>query len=191
MLVPAGPIAFARKGWGLKGGAITSVVAEDSEGKPDVLCAQMICGAAFSGVKVLVLLPGGRGDDPAWQAVGRLLGGDDRRMAADVLREVPIRMYASGTGRDCANEAGLVYAPGLRIGELEEIRNSTSAAVLTSSDKDGRGVEGQGAEVIRIGGDFVLLDSEGCKLPLLYDPSGPIYRPVMPSAESESARFTT
>lgn len=188
MLVPVGPIALVRKDWGLRGGAITSVVAENSEGRPDVLCAQMICGAAFSGVKVLVLLAGGR-DDEAWQAIGQLLGGGDRRTAADVLRELPMRMYASGTGKEHAGGAELVYAPGLRLAELERIRSSTSAAVLTLSGDEGD-VAGQSqVEVIRVGGDFIALDVDGSEISVEFDESGPVYRPDLSAGpeDGESA----
>lgn len=190
MLVPAGPLACMFKGWGLENRSITSVIAENSEGRPDVLCAQMVCAAAISGVKVLVLLSGGRGDDPGWQAIGQLLGGGDRRIAADILRELPLLMHASGTGKDRAGEAELVYAPGFRMGELEQIRDSTSAAILTLSEAEGDVPGQQGVEVLRVGGEFIILDSKGFEAPVVYDPTGPVYRPVFSSGPDESGFAT-
>jgi hypothetical protein len=178
MLVSTGPIAMARPGWGLKKGKITSIVGNDSGGRPDVLCAQMLLGAAVSGVKVLALLPGLRGDDPVWQAVGELLGGGDKRVAASELRQIPLVMYASGTGREHVGKADLVYAPGLRPGDLEEIQKATSAAVLTLADVESDVATYGSAEIIRVGGDTILLDSEGVEISVVYDPSGPVYRPA-------------
>lgn len=190
MMMPVGPLACAHKGWGLKGGTITSAIAENHEGRPEVLCAQMVCAAAISGVKVLVLLSGDRGDDPAWQAIGKLLGGGDRRTAADMLRELPLLMYASGTGRDRVGEAELVYAPGLRMGDLEEIQTNTKAAILTLSESEGEVPGHQEVEVLCVGGDFVMLDAEGYELPMTYDPTGPVYRPVLTPGPDESVSAT-
>jgi hypothetical protein len=178
MLVSTGPIALARPGWGLKGGVITSVVSEDSGGRPDVFCAQMILGAAISGMKVLVLLPGLRGDDPVWSVIGELLGGGDKKAAASALREIPLVMYASGTGREYVGKADLVYAPGLQLGSLTSIGENTSAAILTLADVETDVVKQGSAEVIRVGGETITLDAEGAEVPVVLDPSGPVYRPA-------------
>lgn len=178
MRVSTGPIALARPGWALRPDSITSFVANDSGGHPDVLCAQMLAGAAVSGVKTLVLLPGLRTDEPVWQIIGTLIGGGDPRTAATELRLIPMRMYASGTGREYADKAELVYAPGLRPGELEHITGGTSAPVLTLTDLDDEITVEKSAEVIRVGGDTIALDSEGFEFSVMYDPSGPVYRPA-------------
>lgn len=175
MRVSMGPIALARPGWEMKPGSVTSVVANDSGGRPDVLCAQMLCGAAISGIKTLVLLPGLRTDEPVWQLIGELIGGGDAKLAAREMRQMRLVMYASGTGKEYAGRAELVYAPGLRPGELERITSETMAPVLTLTDTDDAALK-KSAEVIRVGGDTIVLDSEGFEFPVVYDPSGPVYR---------------
>jgi len=178
MLVSTGPLALARPGWGLKGNTITAVVSNDAEGHPEVLCAQMLVGAAVSGVKVLALLPGMRSDEPTWEAVGRLLGDGSAKAAAQAMRQMKLVMYASGTGREHAGKAELVYAPGLQPGELERIVGDTSAPVLTLTDLDSEVALKRAGEVIRVGGDSIVIDSEGFEVPVVYDPSGPVYRPA-------------
>lgn len=178
MLVSTGPIALARPGWGLKNDTITSVVANDSGGYPEVLCAQMLCGAAVSGVKVLVLLPGLRGDDPVWTTVGQLLGGGDTRVAAREMKQMRLVMYASGTGREHVGKAELVYAPGLTPMEIDQVAGNTSAPILTLTDLESEIAKRISHEVIRVAGDTISVDSEGFEVPVLYDPSGPVYRPA-------------
>lgn len=178
MLVSTGPIALARPGWGLKENTITAVVANDGNGRPEVLCAQIMIGAAASGVKVLALLPGMRSDEPVWAMIGRLLGDGDPKAAARELRQVPLVAYASGTGREHVGKADLVYAPGLQPGELENLIGATSAPVLTLTDLDSEVALKRAGEVIRVGGDTIVLDSEGFEIPVVYDPSGPVYRPA-------------
>lgn len=178
MRVSTGPIAIVRPGWELKPGAITSVVANDSGGRPEVLCAQMLCGAAISGIKTLVLLPGLRTDDPVWQTVGQLIGGGDAKTAARELKLMKMVMYASGTGREHVGKAELVYAPGLRPSELERVADETMAPVLTLSDLDDQITVKKAAEVIRVGGDHIALDSEGFEFSVVFDPSGPVYCPA-------------
>lgn len=176
MLVSTGPISLLRPGWGLKENTITSVVANDSGGYPEVLCAQMLCGAAISGVKVLVLLPGLRGDDPVWTVVGQLLGGGDARTAARELKQMRLVMYASGTGREHVGKAELVYAPGLSPMEIDQVASNTSAPVLTLTDLESEIATRISHEVIRVAGDTISVDSEGFEVPVVYDPSGPLYR---------------
>lgn len=178
MHVSTGPIALARPGWGLKPGSVTSVVSNDSGGRPDVLCAQILCGAAIGGVRTLVLLPGMRDDEPVWKLIGELIGGGDAKVVAREMRQMKLVMYASGTGRQYAAKAELVYAPGLRPGELEQITSETMAPVLTLTDLDDTVGLKKSAEVIRVGGDHIALDSEGFEFPVVYDPSGPVYRPA-------------
>ena len=178
MLVSTGPIAIARPGWGLKEGTIVSLVSNDSGGRPEVLAAQILVGAAISGVKTLVLLPGLRSDDPVWSVVGELLGGGNAKAAAQEMRHLKLVMYASGTGREHVGKAELVYAPGLQPGELERIINDTTAPVLTLTDLDSEVALKRAGEVIRVGGGVIALDSEGFEVPVVYDPSGPVYRPA-------------
>lgn len=178
MKICSGPLALARPGWGLEDNSVTSLVPDDAGGRPDVLAAQILCGAAFSGARVLMLLPGTRDEDPVWQAVGAFLAGGDRKLAATALRGLPIRMYACGNGRDRSDSANLVYAPGLTAHELLTLREQTSAPILML----GEGLEGQSAghsvRFIRVSGDILLIDSEGVEVPVVYDPSGPVYRPA-------------
>lgn len=176
MTVPVGIITLKRPDWGLRKQTVTSVVANDSGGRPDVLCAQILCGVAFSGLRVLVLLPGGRGEDPVWQAVGKYLGGGDKKAAAELMAQVPMVMYASGTGREFAAKADLVYAPGLKAPELRNLMNITDAPILTLADFDDEVTVRLAQEVIRVGGDSIAVDSEGFELQVTYDPSGPVYR---------------
>lgn len=177
MLVSTGPIALARPGWGLKGNTITSVVSNGAEGHPEVLCAQILLGAAASGLRVLALLPGMRDDEPTWAAIGDMLGGDGKAAARE-LRQMRLVMYSSGTGREYASKAELVYAPGLQPGELERLINDTTAPVLTLTDLDSEVTLKRSGEVIRVGGGVIALDSEGFEVPVVFDPSGPVYRPA-------------
>lgn len=179
MIVSAGPLALARRGWGLKGGVITSVVAEQNGGRPEVFCAQTICGAAFSGVKVLVLLSGDRGNDPVWQAIGDLLGGGDRREAAASLRRIPLLMHSSGTGWDRIGEADLVYIANLQAADVRRALDGVTAAVLTLNDAEDGTAKFEAAETIRVGSDFIALDAEGGEVPMEFDPTGPVYRPPL------------
>lgn len=178
MSVPVGIITLKRPDWGLKKQTVTSVVANDGGGRPDVLCAQMLCGVAFSGLRVLVLLPGGRGEDPVWQAVGRFLGGNDKKVAAELLSKVPMVMYASGTGREFADRADLVYASGLKATEMRNLMNITDAPILTLADLEDEVTVRFAHDVIRVGGDSIAVDGEGFEFPVVYDPSGPVYRPA-------------
>lgn len=178
MRISVGPIALARPGWGIEQNSVVSFVANDALGHPDVLCAQMLCAAAVSGIKTLVLLPGLRTDEPVWQRVVELIGGGDDRAAAQGLRLIPLRMYAAGTGREHVGKAELVYAPGLRPGELERISNGMTAPLLTLTDLDDPITLKKATEIIRVGGDTIALDSEGFEVPVVYDPSGPVYSPA-------------
>jgi hypothetical protein len=176
MLVSTGPIALARPGWGLKEGTIVSLVSNDSGGRPDVLCAQMLAGAAISGVKTLVLLNGLRTDDDVWKAIGDILGGGNPKAAAQEMRHMKLVMYASGTGREHVGKAELVYAPGLNPTELSRLSDETTAPILTLSDLESEVVKRLSSEVIRVGGDAIVLDAEGFEVPVVFDPSGPVYR---------------
>jgi hypothetical protein len=178
MRISVGPIALARPGWEIEQNSLVSFVAADGLGHPDVLCAQMLCAAAVSGIKTLVLLPGMRTDEPVWKRVVELIGGGNDKAAAQGMRLIPFRMYAVGTGREHAGKAELVYAPGLRSSELEKISESTTAPILTLTDLDDPIAVRKATEIIRVGGDTITLDSEGFEVPVVYDPSGPVYSPA-------------
>lgn len=178
MVVSVGPIALARPGWGLKESAVTSLVPNDSGGRPDVLCAQMLLNAAICGMKVLVLLPGLRSDDEVWSSVGQILGAGDGRVAAREMRHLRLVMYASGTGREHVNKAELVYAPGLSPSELSRLTRETTAPILTLADLESETAKRLSSEVIRVGGDTIVYDAEGFEVPVVFDPSGPVYRPA-------------
>lgn len=178
MRISMGPIALVRPGWEIKQNSIVSFVANDDGGRPDVLCAQMLCAAAVSGIKTLVLLPGMRTDEPVWKCVVQMIGGGDDKAAAQGMRLIPLRMYAAGTGREHVGRAELVYAPGLRPGELERISESTTAPILTLTDLDDPITLKKATEIIRVGGDTIALDSEGFEFSVVYDPSGPVYSPA-------------
>jgi len=178
MLVSTGPIALARPGWGLKEGTVVSLVPNNSSGRPDVLCAQMLLGAAISGVKTLALLNGLRSDDEVWNAVGDLLGGGNAKAAAREMRNIRLVMYSSGTGREHVGKAELVYAPGLNPTELSRLSDETTAPILTLADLESETVKRLSGEVIRVGGDAIVLDAEGFEVPVVFDPSGPVYRPA-------------
>lgn len=178
MKIPAGPITLARPGWGLDEGTVTSLVANDAGGHPEILAAQILGGAATSGAKVLMLLPGTRDEDPVWRVLGDMLSTGDRKSAATALRDLPILMYACGMGRDRSDRANLVYAPGLTPPELLSLREQTRAPILML----GKGFEEDSASrsvrFIRVGGDTLLIDHEGVEVSVVYDPSGPVYRPA-------------
>lgn len=178
MLVSTGPIALARPGWHLKPGSVTSIVADDSGGRPDVLAAQIICGAAVSGVKVLVLLPWDRREDSVWSVVVELVAAGSEEAAARAISSMPLLMYSGGTGKQYVGKAGLVYAPGLGPRELQELSEKTAAPVLTFTDLESEVALRTSAEVIRVCRDAIVLDGEGVEVPVEYDPSGPVYRPA-------------
>ena len=85
-------------------------------------------------------------------------------------------MYASGTGREHVGKAELVYAPGLNPTELSRLSDETTAPILTLSDLESEVVKRLSSEVIRVGGDAIVLDAEGFEVPVVFDPSGPVYR---------------
>lgn len=177
MRVSTGPIALARPGWSLKPKAVTTIVSENAHGRPDVLAAQMLLGAAVSGVKVLVLLPWDRSDDPVWSVVTSLTGSTPEA-AARAISALPLVMYSKGVGSKYASRAELVYAPGLSPADLRELSAMTDAPVLTFSDMDAEVASRTSAEVIRVSGDTILLDSEGVEIPVVLDADGPVYRPA-------------
>lgn len=178
MKIVTGPIPWVRPGWGLKEDSLTAVVSNDSEGHPHVLAAQMLCGAAVAGVRVLMLLPGDRVQDDVWTTLVALLTDSDGRSAARSLGKLPIVTQTSGTGREKARNAELVYAPGLSARELRDLSKRTNAPILVVGQEfDGESVT-RSSEIIRVGGDALVMDSEGFEVPVVYDPSGPFYRPA-------------
>lgn len=178
-MITAGPITNARPGWGLKKGAVTSLVTNDAGGRPEVLAAQMLCGAAMSGARVLMLLPHERDSDSVWQTMITLLAGGDRRNAGQTLRHLPIALHAHGMGWDKIGGADLVYAPGLSSRELRRIDIQASPPMLVvGKDFDHTSALNFPSETIRVGGDCLVVDSEGFEVPVVYDASGPIYRPA-------------
>ncbi len=173
MSVATGPIALAYPGWGLKDNTITAVTGNSSEDFPHVLCAQMLVGAAASGVKVLVLLEGLRNEDPVWRAVEQLLGGGDERGAAQALMSMPLRCFAGAAGTEHAGRAGLVYAGGRSPAALGKISNATDAPLLVLvNGGDGRDFD----EIIHVGNGTVRLDRAELEVSVAYNPAGPVYR---------------
>lgn len=158
MKIVTGPIAMAVPGWGLEGPGVTGVVADDQSGRPDVLTAQIVAGAAVSNVRVLMLLAD-RDRDLVWCHLVQLLSGGDRKAAAQALRHLPIAVHSGGTGMDKLPGAGLVYAPGLSGRELIRMKDQTQAPILTDS-------ENGADEVIRARGGSVTLDSLGREIPV-------------------------
>lgn len=178
MKIVMGPITLARPGWGLERGSVTTLVSNDAGGRPDVLAAQILCGAALQGVRVLMLLPLSREKDEAWRAMMTLLADDSVKSAARAMRNLPITMHTCGTGWDKAAKADLVYAPGIGTQDLRRLRSQTEAAILALGEGIDRQSSGRPVEIVRVGGTTLLLDSEGVEIPVVYDPSGPIYRPA-------------
>lgn len=168
MKIVTGPIAMALPGWCLEGPGVTGIVAGDGSGRPEVLTAQLIAGAAVSGVRTL-LLPVDRENDPVWMHLVQLLAGGDRKAAGQALRHLPMAVHTAGTGMDKLAGAGLVYAPAVTGRELRQMKEKTQAPVLVPSE-DGAN------EVIRVCGDTVSLDSIGCEIPVMLDLGGLMYR---------------
>ncbi|MCP9209642.1 hypothetical protein [Streptomyces cucumeris] len=157
---------------------MTALVADGSGGHPDVLAAQVICGAAVSGARVLMLLPQARDDDEVWRRMITLLADGDPRSAARALGHLPISLHTSGTGWDRVRGAELIYTPGVQIRELRRLRDQTNAPILVTNKGIDRQSVNCSIEILRVSDDAVLLDSEGVKVSVVYDPSGPIYRPA-------------
>lgn len=173
MKISTGPLRSAIPNWGLAEGTTTAFVSGDSNGRPDVLIAQIICGAAMSGVKTLMLLPTSRQDDDVWARMLQLLSGGNGKMAAQAMGHMPIVLHAESTGRDRVGDAELVYAPGLTHRQLNALRPLTGAPFITTEE-----TPPTVTDVIRVGGDILKIDSTGIEVPVLYDPGGPMYRPA-------------
>lgn len=62
--------------------------------------------------------------------------------------------------------------------EIDQVAGNTSAPVLTLTDLESEIATRISHEVIRVAGDTISVDSEGFEVPVLYDPSGPVYRPA-------------
>lgn len=178
MKISAGPIALAKPGWGLKEGSVTAFVSTDAGGHPEVLTAQILCGAASSRKRVLLLLPAGRDEDPVWRTLVTMLTIDDHKSAASALRKLPILLHAWGTGRDRSDSAELVYAPGLSTRELRGLRSKTKAPILLTGKEFDEKSALVPVELIRVGKETLAVDAEGFEVSVVYDPSGPIYRPA-------------
>lgn len=178
MKVPAGPISLARPGWGLEENSVTSLMTNDADGHPDVLAAQIICNAASSGMKVTMLLPGPRERDEVWLKLIDMLGGGDRRTAAEELLGMSLLTHNEGSGREGSDRANLVYAPGLSTRALRHLGEMTNAPILVVGEEHDGGSIMRPAGVIHVGGDVLAVDAEGFEIPVVYDPSGPIYRPA-------------
>lgn len=176
MKVSTGPIALARPGWGLEEGSITALVSNDAGGRPEVLAAQIICGAAVSGVRVLVLLPWSREEDSTWDCVVKLLSGGDREAAARSISTLPLVVFAGGAGQATASKAELVYAPGLSARDLRRLASTTRAPILTVGELDDETARRYAHKVIHVGGDALVVDGEGFEVPVVFDPTGPVYR---------------
>jgi hypothetical protein len=178
MNVPAGPISLARPGWGLEEGSVTSLMADGASGHPDVLAAQIIFNAASSGMRVVLLLPGARGEDAVWPKLVHMLAGGDEQAAAKELLDMPVQMHLWGTGHDGCDRAHLVYAPGLSSRPLRRLGRSTNAPILVvGEDIDGGAIK-RPARVVHVGATALRVGAEGFEIPVVYDPSGPMYRPA-------------
>lgn len=178
MKIVMGPITLARPEWGLEKGSVVTLVSNDAGGRPDVLAAQILCGAALQGARVLMLLPLSREKDEAWHAMMTLLADGTSKSAAQAMKYLPITMHTCGTGWDKAAQADLVYAPGIGARELRRLSSQTEAAILAVGKEVDRQSSSRPVEIVRVGGNTLLLDSEGFEIPVVYDPSGPIYRPA-------------
>lgn len=178
MKVPAGPITLARPEWGLAENSVTSLMTNGNDGHPDVLAAQIICNAASSDMRVTMLLPGAREDDGVWLKLIDMLAGGDRRVAAEELRGMSLLTHNWGTGREGSDRANLVYAPGLSIRALRHLGEMTNAPILVVGEEFDGGSITRSAGVIHVGGDVLAVNAEGFEIPVVYDPSGPIYRPA-------------
>jgi hypothetical protein len=178
MNIPVPPISQVKPGWGLDERSITSFVSNDSGGYPEVLAAQTIIGAAFAGIRVVLLLPGHRDDDLTWQRIVALLAGGDRKTAAETLHRLPIEMHSGGSGLGGSDRANLVYAPGLTTRELRHLREQTDASILVVGKDFGEESIMRSVGVIRVGSDALVIDAEGIEVPVVFDPSGPIYCPA-------------
>lgn len=179
MKITAGFISQVRPGWGLQTGTVTSLMAIDADGHPEVLAAQMICNAAISGVKVLMLLPARRDDDDVWGSVVRLLAGNDSKSAGQELGNLPLAMHTFGTGWDRSGGAQLVYAPKVSGRQLRRFEGPDAPAILVvGQNLDDRSPFRVRNETIRVSGDALVVDGEGFEVPVVYDPSGPLYRPA-------------
>lgn len=176
MNVGIGLISQACPGWGLEENTITSLVAQDAGGHPDVLAGQMICGAAMAGMRVLMLLPGPRDKDEVWAMLVTLLGDGDAKAAGKTLCRLPIVVCAMKTGRDRIGQADLVYAPGLSARELRDLETQTTAPILVTGPGVDDSSDGRSSQVIRVGSDTLLIEGGGFEVPVVYDPSGPMYR---------------
>lgn len=178
MKIVMGPITLARPGWGLEKNRVATLVSNDAGGRPDVLAAQILCGAALQGARVLMLLPVARECDETWKVMVTLLADGSAKSAAQAMSCLPISMHTHGTGWDKASRADLVYAPGLTARELRRLGAQTEAPILVVGKEFDHESPSRPVEVVRVGGDTLLLDSEGVEIPVVYDPSGPIYRPA-------------
>jgi len=178
MKIVMGPLTLACPGWGLEGSRVTTLVAKGTEGRPDVLAAQILCGAALQGARVVMLLPAAREQDETWKMMIAQLADGNAKSAVQAMMGLSISMYTCGAGWDRAERADLVYAPGLSARELRQLDQKTKAPILVIGKDFDRESSNRPVEKIRVGKDTLLIDSEGVEIPVVYDPSGPIYRPA-------------
>jgi hypothetical protein len=178
MVITAGPISLARPGWGLETGTVTTLVTDGTGGYPEVLAAQMLCSAAVSGAKTLMLLPYQRSDDDVWKAMVSLLAGGDPQSASRELRRLPITLHTGGTGWEKVERADLVYVPRLSPRNLRRIKKRVAPPVLVVDPDFDDGSRDISNRVIRVSCDALVVDGEGFEVPVVYDSSGPIYRPA-------------
>jgi len=169
MKISTGPVALARPGWGFEDGRTYGFVADC--GRPDALIAQVLAGAAVSGARTLMLLPGMREEDPVWACLVQLMSGGDRRAMAQALGSVPLSVHTAGSGKERLAGAHLVYAPGLQPRELKALRVQSGAPFLIMQE------EGADEKII-VGGDIIALDGEGIEIPVAFDQRGPMYLPA-------------
>jgi hypothetical protein len=125
-----------------------------------------------------MLLPGTRDEDPVWEKLVTMLTLKGAKSAAKELVRLPLQMHACGTGRDKADKAQLVYAPGLTARDVRRLQEQVTAPILLGGTELDEGSTIRSVDTIHVGGDTLVVDSEGFEISVVYDPSGPIYRPA-------------
>lgn len=179
MMITAGPISLARPGWGLEAGTVTSLMANDSGGHPEVLAAQLLYGAAVAGVRVLMLLPYERDRDEVWRSMVELATDKTPRSVGENLGNLPLRVLTHGSGWNETDGAQLVYTPELSSRQARLFGERQIPPILVV----GQEIEGKlppqiRSTVIQVGGDALVFEGEGFEVSVVYDHGGPMYRPA-------------
>ena len=168
MKISAGPLAVAHPSWALESGTITAVVGD--EVKPEVFVAQMLCGVAAAKAKVLVLASGDRRHDPVCQALVQFIGGGDKAVFAETMRELSLRTFGGGEGWSHVSEAHMVYASEVSVRELRSRTDGTRAPVVMIADglADARHAD----EVIHVQRDVITTRTSNLRVPVSLDSDG-------------------